>query len=80
MVNRIPANAYDEYLAMGADRSYRALAEQYGVSKVAVYKRAKKDGWQQRIAELDAKAREQAEEEAVDEIQAIRDQQLKEAR
>ncbi len=80
MANRIPANAYNEYLAMGAERSYQALADRYGVSKVAIYKRAKREGWQDRIAKLETKAREKVEEKTVDKMQEVRERHLREAR
>jgi len=49
MVRRIPPDAYEQYLEMGTDRSYQVLADRYGVSKTAIVKRAKKEGWQERI-------------------------------
>ena len=77
---RIPAGAYEDYLALGTQRSYRALAERYGVSKTAINKRAQKEDWQERLAELERQARERAEEKAVDEMGAVRERHLKEAR
>ena len=77
---RIPPGAYEAYLEQGAERSYQALADRYGVSKTAIVKKAKKERWQERIAELERKARERAEEKAVDELEAVRQRQLKESR
>jgi hypothetical protein len=77
---RIPPSAYEAYLEQGAERSYQALADRYGVSKTAVAKKAKKERWQERIAEIERKARERAEEKAVDELEAVRQRQLKESR
>ena len=74
------AGAYEDYLAMGAERSYQVLADRYGVSKTAIVKRAKKEQWQDRIADLEQQARERAEEKAVDELEAVRQRHLKEAR
>jgi ATPase subunit of ABC transporter with duplicated ATPase domains len=79
-VARIPAGAYEDYLALGTERSYQALANRYGVSKTAVVKRAKKERWQDRLADLERQARERAEEKAVDEMEAVRERHLKEAR
>ena len=79
-MTRIPAEAYSVYLALGTERSYQALAERYGVSKTAIVKRAKKERWQQRLSDLDRQARERAEEKAVDEMGAVRERHLKEAR
>ena len=77
---RIPPGAYEAYLEQGAERSYQALAARYGVSKTAIVKKAKKERWQERIAEIERKARERAEEKAVDELEAVRQRQLKESR
>ena len=77
---RIPAGAYEDYLALGTERSYQALAKRYGVSKTAIVKRAAKERWQERLAELERQARERAEEKAVDEMGAVRERHLKEAR
>jgi hypothetical protein len=65
---------------MGAERSYRVLADRYGVSKTAIVKRAKKEQWQDRIAKLEREARKRAEEKAIDELEAVRQRQLKESR
>jgi hypothetical protein len=80
VVHRIPPSAYEDYLAMGTERSYQALADRYGVSKTAIVKKAKKERWQDRIAEVERKARELAEEKAIDELEAVRQRQLKESR
>ena len=80
MARRIPASAFEDYLAMGVERSYQALADRYEVSKVAVYKKAKKEGWQERIAKLETQAREKVEEKTVDQMQEVRERHLREAR
>ena len=77
---RIPAGAYEDYLALGTERSYQALADRYGVSKTSIVNRARKERWQERLAELERQAQERAEEKAVDEMQAVRERHLKEAR
>ncbi len=61
MSKRIPPDAFDFYFALGPERSYERVAEKYGVSKRSVTSRAKRDGWQRRILELEAKARETAD-------------------
>lgn len=77
---RIPNHAYEDYLELGTERSYQALADRYGVSKTAVVNRARKERWQERLAELERQARERAEEKAVDEMEKVRQRHLKEAR
>ena len=80
MARRIPDSAFNDYLEMGVERSYQSLADRYGVSKVAVYKKAKKERWQERIAKLETRARERVEEKAVDQMQEVRERHLREAR
>lgn len=58
MAGKLPSDAFDFYVSLGADRSYKAVAEKYGVSKRAVTTLAAKEGWQQRARELEAQARE----------------------
>src|SRR4029450_3148288 len=61
MAKRIPPDAFEIYVAMGAGRSYQALAEKFHVTKKAVTLLAKREGWQRRILELEAKARAASE-------------------
>ncbi len=61
MSKRIPPDAFDFYFAIGPERSYERVAEKYGVSKRSVTSRAKREGWQRRILELESKARETAD-------------------
>lgn len=60
MAKRIPSDAFEAYFALGANRSYQALADKYGVTKKAITLMAKRERWQHRIAELESKAREES--------------------
>jgi len=80
MGRKIPDDAYEDYLAMGTERSYQALAERYGVSKTAIVQRAKKEGWQERIENLQRESQQRAENQVLDEMDKIRERQLAEAR
>jgi hypothetical protein len=75
--NSIPADAFDRYLAMGAERSYALLAEELGVSKQAVTKRAKTERWQERIDGIESEARERTDKKAVETIEQLNDRWLK---
>lgn len=79
-MNRLPDDAYTVYAAMGADRSYQAVADRYGVSKGAVGKRAKKENWAAKVAELERRAAEESEAKAVEEMKAVKKRQLNAAR
>jgi len=80
MTRKLPDTAFNTYVDMGVDRSYRRVAQRYGVSKQAVLNRAKREGWQDRLRELERQSREKGEEKAVEEMQAARDRQLQAAR
>ncbi len=58
---KIPANAFEYYRDLGPTRSYRRVAEHYGVSKRAVTKRAVAECWQRRLREPVDRAREMNE-------------------
>ncbi len=80
MTRKIPPEAFHYYAEMGLERSYQAVADHYGVSKVAVVKRAKKENWQARLRELEGKAREEADKKAINSLEVVHARQLKAAR
>ena len=77
MSGKIPPDAFQYYLGLGADRSYRRVAEHYGVSKRAVTKVATAGRWQARVAELEQKAQEGAEKKALESLEAMNLRHLK---
>ena len=46
---KLPEGAQDYYFELGPTRTYQAVASHFGVSKRTVARRAKDEGWQQRI-------------------------------
>mgnify|MGYP001588538854 CR=1 FL=1 len=79
-VSRLPPDTFEHYVALGLDRSYQAVADHFGVSKVSIVKRAKKENWQIRLRELEKKAQERSEQRAMETLDAVRGRQLKVAR
>ncbi len=77
MKKKIPPDAYAMYLSQGPGRSYAAVAKLLGVTKRAVAFRAERDNWQKKLQEDEAKAREKAEKAAAENIQTLREQDLK---
>ncbi len=73
---KIPPDAFDFYFGLGPGRSYQAVAGEYGVTKRAVTKLAAKERWQDQIAALERKARENSDERKVDALQASHEQRL----
>ena len=61
MAKKIPPDAFDYYFSLGLRRSYEAVAEKYQVSKRAVTALAKRENWQRRLLEVEAKARERSD-------------------
>jgi len=76
-MKKIPSDAFDYYFSMGPGRSYQAVAEKYSVTKRAVTNLAKRESWQRRVAEVEQKAREKADQEKVETLEAIRTRHLK---
>ena len=79
-MKRLPPDAYSYYVELGPTRSYEAVAKHFGVSKVTVVNHAAKERWQERLREAEEKAREEANQKAVDTLKAVKDRQLQEAR
>lgn len=65
---RLPRDAFEQYVALGDERSYALLAQRLGVSKRAVTKRATKEGWAERLARIEQAARERSDDHMADAI------------
>jgi len=77
MSGRIPPDALEFYLALGPDRSYQKVADHYGVSKRAVTKLAARERWQEKVVELERRARESAEKKALESLEGMNLRHLK---
>ncbi len=71
MSSKIPPDALEYYLVLGPDRSYQKVADHYGVSKRAVTKLAARERWQDKVIELERKAREGAEKKALESLEGM---------
>ena len=76
MSRRIPDDAFDRYVSLGATRSYQALADEYGVTKRAVTKRAAKENWAERLEKVEADARKQSDQKLSESISEMRSRHL----
>ena len=74
---KIPPDAFEVYAAMGPGRGYQGLADRYGVSKRSIVKRATKERWQERLAEIERKARERSDAKAVETLEAMKTRHLR---
>jgi len=76
-MKKIPPDAFEYYLSLGPGRSYQAVAAKYEVSKRAVVDLAKRERWQGRVAEIEARARQAATDKAVETLEAVKVRHLK---
>ena len=77
MSGKIPPDALDYYVGLGPERSYQKVADEFGVSKRSVTKLAGRERWQERVAELERKAREGAERKALESLEGMNLRHLK---
>ena len=59
MRRKLPPDAFDFYVGLGIGRSYQQVAEHYQVSKGTVTNLAVRDGWQERLALAEQRARDE---------------------
>jgi transcriptional regulator with XRE-family HTH domain len=77
---KIPDNAFETYVAMGTERSYQALADKLGVDKRSISRLATKERWVERLSKIQEEARAATDRKLVQDLQAVREQQLREVR
>lgn len=78
MVNKkIPRDAFEFYFSLGPGRSYRTVADKYGVSKTAVSDAAKRENWQKRILDLERQANEAMEKRMAETLEEMSERHLK---
>lgn len=77
MTRRLTSDAFEFYFSLGVGRSYTGVAAKYGVSKKAVAARAVKERWQDRIADRERQARENADKRAVETLDQMNERHMK---
>ena len=77
MNGKIPDDAFERYVALGADRSYQRLADVLGVSKRAVSKCATKGKWGERLVRIEEEARVVSDKKLAETLEEQRDRHLK---
>ncbi len=80
MNGKIPPDAFEYYVALGPGRSYRTVADRYGVTKRAVTKHAAREGWTSRLEKIEQEAREKSDGKLVEVLGEMRDRHLKTVR
>lgn len=77
MASKIPPDAFEFYFGLGSGRSYRAVADHFGVTKKAITNLAVREGWQQLIEERELKIRESTDRKAVETIEQQNERHLR---
>jgi hypothetical protein len=76
MAKKLPPDAFDHYFSLGPQRSYQALAVHFGASKRAVTALAKREQWQERIQDLERKAREASDKKKLESLEERNERHL----
>lgn len=74
---KLPADAFEYYVALGPDRSYQAVGDHYGITKRAVTDRASRDRWQERLQRIEDEARQRSDERIVESLEQMNERHLK---
>jgi hypothetical protein len=77
---RIPPEAFAFYLALGAARSYQAVADHYGATKNGVLARALRDDWPKKLTAAEVKVVARAESKAVESLAVMHERHLAQIR
>ncbi len=77
MNRKLPDDAFEHYVSLGPERSYEKVAEHYGVSKRAVTNAAGREGWPERLAKIEAEARQATDKKLGESIEAMGERHLK---
>lgn len=68
---KLPPDSFALYVGLGPERSYSTVAEHYHCTKRAVVKCARREGWAQRLADIEAMARKQTDAKLAETISEI---------
>ncbi len=77
MSQRIPENAFELYVGMGAARSYAALAEKLDVTKRSIVKHAAREKWAERLEKIQREVREQCDKRLAEELADMHERHIK---
>ena len=77
MTGKLPADAFAAYVAMGHQRSYTRVADQFNVSKRSVVKRATAENWAGKLLDAERQAAARAEQRAVETLDQMNERHLK---
>ncbi len=76
VTTRIPPEAFDFYVGLAQERSYRQVADHYGVSKRAITKLAVREDWAARLQKIESQARERSDAKLTETVGEMRTRHL----
>lgn len=76
-MQKLPEDAFAFYVGLGAERSYQAVAEHFGVTKRTIVRAATREGWTARLAAIEASAQERADAKLAEGLAQTRERHLK---
>lgn len=74
---KLPGEAFSFYVSLGPERSYQAVAREYGVTKRTVVRRAQQEDWQRRIKKIESEARARVDKKAVESLEEVAERHMK---
>ena len=77
MIRRIPPDAFEYYVSLGEDRSYRAVAEHFKFTKRAILNCARREDWIRRLERIEQESRERTNKRLGESLDDIRQRHLK---
>jgi len=76
-MGRLPDDAFAQYMAMGPERSYEALATRLKVTKRTITRLATKERWQDRLSQIETQARVRLDDKLAESIEAVNARHIK---
>ena len=76
-MGRMPSDSFERFMGLGPQRTYQKLADGLGVSKRSVVRRARRDGWQARLAKIELDARVKTDAKLTDDVADVNERHLK---
>lgn len=76
MTRKIPEDAFEQYVALGPDRSHKALAEKLGVTKRSVTKCSVREDWNGRLSKIERDARDRSDLKMTETLEQMRERHM----
>ena len=77
MARKIPEDAFAQYVSMGVERSYQALADELGVTKRAVTKLAARENWSERLSKIEKDVREKCDKRLAETLEEMDERHMR---